>query len=135
MWFKSVVDHPPPGNGTGHHTSGVPNPRNYHLTSQAVPVPTLGRITDYLCPTQGIALGFYVRPTEYHCFLVLKKVISPPIPGGGWSTTDLNHTLRRMKKNFTEKFKISQLLKLYRKIHNRGTVNFGHDFVNIPLKF
>ena len=40
-----------------------------------------------------------------------------------------------MKKKFTEKFKISQFLKLYRKIHNRGTVNFGHDLVNIPLKF
>ena len=85
MWFKSVVDHPPPGNGLGHHKSSVRNPdiTGYLFTGDITGYlfPTLGAITGHLFPTLGAITG-YLFPTlgDITGYLFPTLGISPIFP-------------------------------------------------------
>ena len=69
VWFKSVVYHPPVGEGWGHHHVMVPYPRD---------------ITHDIGPPTGSSLKNTALPTGYHRFFSRKKWCPHPSPTGGW---------------------------------------------------
>ena len=96
VWFKSLVKHPPPG-------------AFHFLSPKIVKSPGVGRILQMKTPGMGNEFSWNTRGwgvyskwksrgwgTNFREIPGVGEIMgvkSPPVPGGGCLTTDLNHTL------------------------------------------